>query len=153
MNYKKGLWRFFIVSSIAVFFFGYFVGANTANSAYMSEYDFYRRAVAELNKPVCQEAIKNNPTKFPEWTSNSPNPCLGLALKYDFAKSLHDKEKRVGQVSELDLMDNFEDTWGNYRVRSGAFNGWIVVSGYWVLLVVSAIAFFILRWVYRGFKK
>lgn len=153
MNFKKGFWRFFLVSSIAIFIYGYFIGANQANNSYRTQNDITRLAIADLDKPICQEAIKDNPKKLPEWSLNTPNPCSSLALKYEYAKALHDKERRMGQVTPQDFEDEFGDTWGNYRIRTGSFNGVIATIGYWAFLAVALIAFITLRWVYQGFKK
>lgn len=129
------------------------MGANSANSAYQNQYDTTKLAIAELEKPVCQKAIKDAPKEFPKWVSYEPNPCFALSIKYDFAKNLHDSKKKSGQITSVDLLEEFEDTWGNYRLKQGAIEGLIGLFAYWLLLALAGLSFLICRWVYRGFKN
>ena len=169
MNLKKGLFRLFLVSSVGVFIWAYSLGVDTASKTYWMQYDNTKLAIEELKNPVCQDAIKGNPDKYPDWESKiankngsekfsdwlgkKPYPCSWLSYMYGGAKVAFDKGGKVGQIGEQHIRQAFEDTWGSYRFKRGAIEGLIGVAGFWALLALASIAFLILRWVYRGFKK
>lgn len=155
MNYRKGLKRIFILSSIFVFLGGFFTQADKEQSHWneieVGEKIWKANVIADFNKPTCQDKIKDSPLKFPDWSSEAPNPCHALSTIYDEVKAFHDQKNKVGQITEKDFKEYLQNRRG--IVSGGIYYGTFTLVFYWVILLWAYLAFKVLQWVYEGFKE
>lgn len=156
MNYKKGLVRIFIVSSISVFLWSSTkeIVNDTQSLNYSKNYAAKdaKDVIGSLNNPICLDAIKKNSPNSLEWTRDLDNSCYRLSFYYDDVKALLDNKKAVDQVSEKDIKDMLIQRQELQLFKRAAFKATAALLIFWGLLYLVYVAFRILQWVYKGFK-
>ena len=153
MNIKKGLIRLFIVSTIFVGLVGYYNGASDGNATQTHFYGVMSNAVRQMDISECQAIVAKNPTEITSLSGKGVEKCSDLAVVWNEARAYHYKQNRTGLVDIQDIRNSYQEVWGNYTITRGLYNAMSVVLGYWVILVVIALLFFICRWIWRGFKS
>lgn len=154
VNFKKGFIRFLLVSSIAIFIWGYLDGSDKANDIYINQRSSMEDAVAELKKVECRNIANKLPDVWPTNTTSLLNdPCISLYFRYDAIKTLHDAKGLIGPITEQDIRAEWVENYGNYRIRHGLIGAALNLLLFWFLLISLFAIFFILRWVFRGFKN
>lgn len=153
MNFKKGLIRLFITSTIIVGLVGYYTGASDGNATQTHFYGVMSNAISQMDIPECQAIISNNPSEITSQSGKGVEKCGDLAVVWNKARALHIKQNRTGSVDASDIRNSYEEVWGNYTITRGLFNALSITIGYWFILGVLMLIFFVCRWVWRGFSN
>jgi len=153
MNFRKGLIRLFIVSTLFVGLVGYYNGASDGNLTQTHFYGVMSNAIRQMDTPECQAIVAKNPTEITSLSGKGVEKCTDLAVVWNNARAYHIKQNRTGLVNVEDVRNSYQEVWGNYTITRGLFNAMSVMLGYWFILVAVLLLFFICRWIWRGFKS
>ena len=153
MNFKKGLIRLFIVSTIFVGLVGYYNGASYGNVTQTHFYGVMSNAIRQMDIPECRAIIAKNPSEITGLSGNGVEKCADLAVVWDDARAYHIKQNRTGLINVEDVRDSYQEIWGNYTITRGLSNAMSVIIGYWFILVAVSLLLFTCRWIWHGFNS
>ena len=152
MNYKKGLIRLFVVSSILSAIGGFFYLSPDSKSGT----DFRVETILEIKKnlddPACAAIVKQNPVEFP--AMNPSYACSPLSIYWKSIKEFQSKNPAKYPSFSRELVTDAQWAGIIEFQREVAIAG-LVVGFAWNLFawILGLTAYFTIRWVKKGFKS
>lgn len=151
MNYKKGLLRLFIVTSILSALGGTYYLSSDSSSGTAFRIETIFEIKKNLNEPACAAIVKQNPVEFP--AMNPSFACSPLSIYWKSIKEFQAKNPSKYPTFNGELVSDAQ--WEQIReyqkemLMYGLLVGFLWNLFIWILLLS---AYFIFHWVKKGFK-